>query len=82
MNKKYLVEVKSGNCCYYRTPTEDELNEALKIEKRRKFLEAKKIKIDQELKEISMSDSKVFFDSPGHPYDIRVFVATGMSDLI
>jgi hypothetical protein len=66
----------------YRDPTEAELEHALAMQKERAFLNKIVADAKSRLAEIYDDKSKVFYDTAGHPYDIRHFIASGKEDLI
>lgn len=79
MTHRYLYEETLGQ---YRDPTEAELEHALAMQKERKKLNKIVSNAKSRLSEIYNDKSKVFYDTAGHPYDIRHFIASGKEDLI
>ena len=67
----------------FRKATEVEIDEALKLEKRISELTHRIAEAEKELANIRASTgNKVFYDEPGHPYDVRTFIASGRCELL
>lgn len=89
MEQLYVeVKNKSGHGSTCRLATDGEAEKSLEYQSRAKNIRKKIHKLEKELESL-LKDAKeddfvnaVFYDSPGHPYDVREFVATGYSSLI
>lgn len=79
-NRNYYTE--SDDRCSFREATTEETVEAVKLENERHMLISQIEAATKRLEEISRHPSKVFYDEPGLPYDVRVYVATGKTELI
>ena len=83
MKRHYFKEVKEGACVLPVEVSQELVDKALKIEKRRMKLYRLKSKLEAEIKKIEEScDHSVMYDTPGWPYDIRTCVACGHSSFI
>lgn len=79
-NRKLMFEEVDKRT--YRKPTESELTEALIAERRRIDVEEEIERLKIELRKLSNHKSTVFYDSPGLPYDVRNYIASGRTELI
>ena len=86
-NKMY-VEVREGVRCTFRELHESERravkSHQLSIALQRKIIRDAQANLDKIIKQCQEDEvlSKVFYDEPGFPYDVRNFVLTGKSSLI
>ena len=85
---KLYVEVQDGVRCTYRDLHESELRQTktrmLEMDLQRKIIRDAQAKLAEITKAMQEDDvlSKVFYDEPGFPYDVRHFVLTGKTSLI
>jgi hypothetical protein len=82
MGRKLYVEYDDGGSCLFREATAGEIMIAVASEHRRIELENQIEVFKRELAQCCKDESRVFYDSPGHPYDVRTFVASGCRKLI
>jgi hypothetical protein len=79
MRKLYFEEADK---CTYRAPTKLERAEAIRSEKLRKKMIKQRDEAERELDRLAKHPLRVFYDEPGMPYDVRVFIASGKTELI
>lgn len=85
---EFYIEYRDGVCCKFRKPTKDEqktiLKQAQKIEKLKKKIGELKSELEVVVAESKTDEllKNAFYDTAGHPYDVRHFFLTGKTDLI
>lgn len=83
MMKKRKLMWEELDKCTYRNPTESELAEALALEKERNDIMSAIHTLQEKLHKIyNNKKSRVFYDTAGHPYDVRTYIASGRTETI